>query len=131
MAMLVYLIGIFTGFVGPLIMYFIKRDSKFVSFHALQSLFWHLLYMATMIALAMLFFVLMFASIAFEVVLHHGPGAPAPVGAFLVFPLFWIVITVFWMTNLVLAVVFAIKANSGEWASYPIVGRWARRAAGI
>jgi uncharacterized Tic20 family protein len=131
MAMLVHIIGVFTGFIGPLIFYFIKRDSKFVSFHALQSLFWHLLYMATMIALMALFFVIFFVTIASEVAFHHGPGAPAPVGAFLVFPLFWVAIMVFAVLNLVLAVIFAIKANGGEWTTYPIVGKWARRAVGI
>jgi len=131
MAMLVHIIGIFTGFIGPLIFYFVKRDSKFVSFHALQSLFWHLFYLATMIALMALFFVIFFVSIASEVAMHRGPGAPAPVGAFLVFPLFWVAIMVFAVTNLVLAVVFAIKANNGEWATYPLVGGWARRSVGI
>lgn len=131
MAMLVHIIGIFTGFIGPLIMYFVKRDSKFVSFHALQSLFWHLVYMATMIALMMLFFVVFFVSIASEVAQHHGPGAPPPVGAFIVFPLFWVAIMAFAVTNLVLAVIFAIKANAGEWAAYPLVGGWARRATGV
>lgn len=131
MAMLVHIIGIFTGFVGPLIIYIIKRDSKFVSFHALQSLFWHLVYMVSVIGLMMIFFVLFFVTIASEVALHHGPGSPAPVGAFMVFPLFWVAIMLFAVTNLILAVLFAIKANTGEWAKYPIVGNWAGRAVGI
>jgi uncharacterized membrane protein len=39
MAMLAWLLGIFSSFVGPLVIYLVKKDqSKFVAFHALQSL---------------------------------------------------------------------------------------------
>lgn len=29
-----------------------------------------------------------------------------------------------WVTNLILGVVYAIKANRGEWATYPVIGKW-------
>ena len=42
MAMLAYILGIFTGFIGPLVLWLIKKDqSKFVAFHALQALLLH------------------------------------------------------------------------------------------
>jgi uncharacterized Tic20 family protein len=132
MAMLVHIIGIFTGFVGPLILYFVKRDSKFVSFHALQSLFWHLLYAFTVMALVILFAMLFAFILVSHVALHHNPGdVTPPFEVVFMFPLFWIAIMLCWMLNLGLAVFFAIKANSGEWALYPIVGGWARRAVGV
>jgi uncharacterized Tic20 family protein len=132
MAMLAYIIGIFTGFIGPLIMYFIKRDSKFVSFHAMQCLLWHLLYLVTVMVLVIVFAVLLFFVIVSHVAMHHAPGdVTPPFGVLFVFPLFWVTIMVFAVTNLVLAVVFAIKANNGEWATYPLVGAWARRSVGI
>ena len=37
-AMVAYVLQIFTWFVGPLVIYFVKRDSRFVKFHALQAL---------------------------------------------------------------------------------------------
>jgi uncharacterized Tic20 family protein len=132
MAMLVYIIGIFTGFLGPLIIYLIKRDSKFVSFHAMQCLLWHLLYLVTVMVLVIVFAVLVFVVIVSHVAMHHAPGdVTPPFAVFFVFPLFWITFMVFGLVNLVLAVIFAIKAGGGEWADYPIVGRWARRALGL
>ena len=41
MAMLVHLLCIFTGFIGPLIIYLIKKDEdKFIAFHSLQAIYW-------------------------------------------------------------------------------------------
>ena len=54
MAFLAHLLQVFTGFIGPLIIFCVKQDSRFVKFHALQSLVWQLCYMA-------LFFVLIIA----------------------------------------------------------------------
>ena len=50
MALLAHVLGIFAGFLAPLIFFLVKRDSKFVSFHALQSLAWHIIYFVLMIA---------------------------------------------------------------------------------
>ena len=45
-ALLAHVLGIFSGFIAPLVFFLVKRDSKFVSFHALQSLAWHIIYFA-------------------------------------------------------------------------------------
>jgi uncharacterized Tic20 family protein len=37
-AMLARLLMIFTWFIGPLILYLVKRESRFVAFHSLQAL---------------------------------------------------------------------------------------------
>ena len=43
MAMLAHLLSIFTGFLGPLILYLIKKDEdRFIAFHSLQALYWWL-----------------------------------------------------------------------------------------
>jgi hypothetical protein len=43
MGMLAHLLAIFTGFVGPLVLYLVKQDeNEFVRFHALQSLYFSL-----------------------------------------------------------------------------------------
>ena len=42
-AMLAHLLGIITSWVGPLVVYFIKKDkSDFAAFHALQALFFQI-----------------------------------------------------------------------------------------
>ena len=43
MAMLAHLLAIFTGFIGPLVIYLIKKDDdRFIAFHSLQALYWML-----------------------------------------------------------------------------------------
>lgn len=39
LAMVAHLLGLFTNCIGPLVIYLIKKDSKFVAFHALQEVF--------------------------------------------------------------------------------------------
>ena len=39
-ALLAHVLQIFTWWIGPLAIYLAKRDSKFVSFHAMQALLW-------------------------------------------------------------------------------------------
>jgi hypothetical protein len=29
-----------------------------------------------------------------------------------------------WIVNVILGIVYGIKANRGEWAAYPIIGQW-------
>ena len=43
MAALCHLLAMFTGFVGPLIMYLVKEDDEFVRFHALQAVYFQLI----------------------------------------------------------------------------------------
>lgn len=44
MAMLANILAIFTGFIGPLVIYFIKgNENKFVKFHSLQCLYFELI----------------------------------------------------------------------------------------
>jgi uncharacterized protein len=112
------------GFLAPLIIFLIKRQSRFVSFHALQALLWHVAYMILiMITVVGFFMVFIFTLIA------HAPakGAAPPVGLFVFFPLVWLAIMAGSIINLILAIVYAVKASQGEWADYPIFGRWARK----
>ena len=129
MAFLAHFLQVFTGFVAPLVIYLIKRESRFVSFHAMQALLWQVVYLVVIMMVFMLVFVAMFATFATH------PPAPSPSQApppafFLLFPLVWLVIMCGWVLNLVLGIVFGIKANRGEWAAYPVIGRWARRITG-
>jgi len=72
-----------------------------------------------------MFFVVMFSSLAHNPSVRHNQGPP-PGFVFLV-PLLWLGFMGGWLLNLIVGVVYAIKANRGEWATYPIFGKWLLR----
>ena len=99
MAMLVWLLAIFTWFIGPLVIYLVKKDeSKFVAFHGLQALWFGVVVLGAVIILA-------------GVTCFFGGVGGAPVG----------------LLALVVDIIWLIKANNGEWAELPVVGKWARK----
>ena len=103
MAMLSHLLGIPTSFIAPLVIYLIKKDSKFVAFHSLQALFFQLAIMVGY-AIAGLLWV-----VGIGVLLSGLVG----------------------LANLILAIVAGIKSYNGEWYEYPVVGRLARQMGGV
>lgn len=112
------------GFLPPLIIFLLKRQSRFVSFHALQALLWHVAYMIV----AVLGVVAFFTIFVLTLVTHPaGKGAAPPIGIFLLFPLVWLLIMAGSIATLVLAIVYAVKASQGEWADYPVFGKFARK----
>lgn len=122
-AMLAHLLMAFTGFIGPLVIFVVKQNSRFVRFHSLQALIWQAAYMVLVFLMMAVFFVAMFASIV-----HNPPQpthnqGPPPTFVFL-FPVIWLGFMSGWVINLILGVVYAIKANRGEWATYPVFGKW-------
>jgi len=123
LAFLAHLLQVFTGFIAPLVIYCIKQDSRFVKFHALQSLIWQLCYMALFFGAMILFFFSIFATVFSSASGGHTPNG-APPAFFLVFPLFWLFWGLGWVANVVLGIIYGIKANRGEWAGYPIIGKW-------
>jgi len=127
MAVLAHVLQLFGWWVAPLVIFLIKRESRFTSFHALQAL---LLQIASVILMIlMVIFVVLWFAISFSTFALHPPakGGPPPVAFFLVFPLVWLVFMVYWSGMLVIAIVFGIKAGQGEWAEYPLLGRLARK----
>jgi uncharacterized membrane protein len=112
------------GFIAPLVIFLVKRQSRFVSFHALQALLWHIAYIVSMMLLMVVWFVTIFATIAHTAATKaHEP----PVGLFVVFPLLWLGFAAGWVLTLIVAIVYSIKSSQGEWADYPIFGGIARR----
>jgi len=118
-----------TWFLGPLVLYLVKRESRFVAFHAMQALLWQAIYIAVLVFSFALFFVGLFAS--FPEAGESGPQPTGPPTAFLFFPLIWLFWMGGWALTLVLGTVFGIKAIRGQWAEYPVIGKWARRIVGI
>jgi uncharacterized membrane protein len=125
MAALAQALSIF-GFIPPLVFFLIKRESRFVSFHALQALLWHIAYMIVIIVAIFGFFVILI--FIFIVAAHSGPpGGTPPIGILFVFPFLWLILMAIGIANLIVAIVYAIKAGQGEWATYPLLGNLARK----
>jgi uncharacterized membrane protein len=103
MAMLAYLLGIFTGFVGPLVLWLIKKDqSKFVAFHAFQALLLHAVVVIGYVLSSLLVFVFI---------------------GFLTYPSFFAL-------GLVFSIIAGLAANRGEWYDIPVLGPFARQQTG-
>jgi len=115
------------GIILPIILYFVQKDkSKFVAFHALQSIFFHLLYLAIIIILCIfLGMVLIITGVFGSMFTHHsghlGPG--------FIFGMVIFYIGVFGSVMLAIAygIYMGIKAYNGEMKKYIIVGDWAYR----
>jgi uncharacterized Tic20 family protein len=126
-AMLAHVLMIVSWFWAPLIIYLTKRDSRFVAFHALQALYWQIIAISVWVVSFIAFFALSF-SMAWPSAATHGPPQMPPT-FFLLFPLIWLGMMGGWVLTMVLGIIFGIKASHGEWAKYPVLGRWALRHA--
>ncbi len=124
MATLAHVLQLVGWWIAPLVIFLVKRESRFVKFHALQALLLQLVYMV-MFGLCMVgWFALIFSTI----VQHPVPKGEAPPPAiFLVFPLVWLGFMGMYVLLTVMAIVYGIKAGRGEWAAYPVLGAWARK----
>ncbi len=123
--MLVYVLGVFSGFLAPLVLFLVKRDSKFVSFHALQCLAWHIIYLLLVFGGMAIFFVSMIFNLG-SLASQHGQPQPPPV-FFGFFAFVWLFAMGGWLLNVILGIIYGIKANKGEWAQFPLIGGWILR----
>src|SRR5262249_59728087 len=99
------------SWLGPLLIYLLKREqSRFVAFHALQSLAFQLGWIAIIAIGWWVTHVLMWVLIGFLLL-------PIMALLFLV-PLIW-------------SVYAGIQASNGLWYEYPVAGAWARRMVGV
>lgn len=128
MAILAHVLQIVGWWIAPLIIFLTKRESKFVSFHALQALFLQIAYMLLMVAFVIVWVAGIFVMIASA---PTTKGAPPPTGFFVLMPLVWLGWMGMWAVMLVVAIVYGVKAGRGEWAEYPLLGKLARRILNI
>ncbi len=124
MAVLAHALQVVGGWIPPLVIFFVKRQSRFVSFHALQVLFLELVYLVITMSIVMFWI----ATIALAVINNHGSSSAFPPAILVVFPIFWLVFMGVWVTKIVVAVIYSIKAGRGEWADLPVLGGLARKA---
>lgn len=121
MATLAHVLQLVGSFIAPLIIFFLRRNSRFVSFHALQAVFLQLVYMVVWMGFMVVWFAFIFGAV------FAGDKSQPPPLFFILLPLIWVLAMAIWVGLLVTAIVYGIKAGKGEWAEYPVIGRWARR----
>ena len=125
MGTLAHVLQLVGGWIAPLIIFLVKRDSRFVSFHALQVLLLQGFYFLFMMIVMGGFFAVAIAGFAFhQSTTQHGSLPPAFI---VLFPTLWLGMMGWWVFMVVVAIVYGIKAGKGEWAEYPVLGRLARR----
>jgi uncharacterized Tic20 family protein len=124
MAILAHLLQIVGLWVAPLIILLVKRESKFVSFHALEALLFQICYLFLM-GLGVFFW---FGAIILAMISAHATGEDSSPPAFMIFmPMLWLDWMCLWGAMVVIAIVYGVKAGRGEWAEYPFLGRLALR----
>ena len=126
MAMLAHILQIFTWWIGPLVIFLVKQDSKFVRFHALQALLWQIALMVLGM-IGVFLWVAVILSAVFSSAGRAAPNQAPPAAVFLGMGMIWLGFIVFYSANILFGILFGIKAGRGEWASYPLLGRWARQ----
>jgi uncharacterized membrane protein len=124
MATLAHALQLIGSWIAPLIIFLIRRQSRFVSFHALQALLLQIVHTIIVVVLITLWF-----STIFSIVFRQTSGKPLEfLPALLVLvPLVWLGFMALWVGTLIIAVLYAIKAGRGEWADYPLLGKLARK----
>jgi uncharacterized membrane protein len=123
MATLAHALQLIGSWIAPLIIFLIRRRSRFVSFHALQALLLQIIHVIIVVVLMMIWF-----STIFSIVFRQTSGKPPefPPALLVLVPLIWLGFMALWVGTLTIAIIYAIKAGRGEWADYPLLGKLAR-----
>lgn len=65
-----------------------------------------------------------FGAVFFSMLPPSHVPSPLP---FMIVPMFFLAWIAPWIAMIVMGIVYGIRANQGEWAEYPVLGRVARR----
>ncbi len=124
MATLAHALQPIGSWIAPLIIFVIRRQSRFVAFHALQALILQILQLILIVVLMVGFLMTMFLYLTPTITARPNEF---PTALFVFFPLVWLGIMSMSIGILVIAILYSIKAARGEWADYPVIGRLARK----
>lgn len=125
MATLAHVLQLVGGWIAPLVILLVKRNSRFVSFHALQALLLQGLYFFIVMLLMGVAMVAIILGVALhQPVAQHDSLPPA---FMILFPIVWLGMMGWWVFVLVVAIVYGMKAGRGEWGEYPLIGALARK----
>lgn len=131
MAVLAHVLQLIGGWIAPLVIFFIRRQSRFVSFHALQVLLFEAMCILVTMAVSSVVAVgIVFTISSGNLPLDHNARSIPPLFVAL-FAVFWLGFMFLWFVRLLLAIIYGIKAGRGEWAEYPILGGLARKILNI
>jgi uncharacterized membrane protein len=119
-----------TWWIGPLVIYLTKKESRFVAFHALQALLWQMIYTVVLFGGMIVFFAVVMVT-TFSMPRQPNVPPQPPVAIFFLFPFLWLFIIAAAAITLTLGIMYCLKAMRGEWAGYPVIGRWARKIVGF
>jgi uncharacterized protein len=125
MAVLAHVLQLIGSWIPPLIIFLIKRQSRFISFHALQAL----LFEGVLIVFMMIGMMGVFIAIGISFALggfQHRPQSGPPIFFFFSFGIFFLAMMVSGILRLIFAIIYGVKASHGEWSEYPLLGKWAR-----
>jgi uncharacterized membrane protein len=127
---LAHALMISTWWIGPLIIYLVKRESRFVNFHALQALFWQIIF-TLLYAIGMIVFLVVMITSVLPMQQGKTTQPPQfPTALLVVFPAFWLIVMGCFALSMTLGIIYCLKAMRGEWAGYPVIGGWVRRLIG-
>ena len=117
--------------IAPLVILITKRESKFVSFHALQALLLQVLYLLVLVIMMVTFLATTVTTSSGQMPQTSQPpnqeGGLLPWLSFFL-PLVWLLVWMpGWVIAIVVSILYSIKAGRGQWAQYPLLGRLARR----
>jgi uncharacterized Tic20 family protein len=127
MAMLSHLSILFGGIILPIILWAVQKDkSKFVRYHSLQAIFFHIAYVAILV-------IVIVALVVIFMIFGIGLGAMSPKGSHSgneAFPVIMIILMVVFYGGIFISVFgamayeifLAIKSYQGSYIKIPIIG---------
>ena len=111
MGTLAHVLQLVGGWIAPLVIFLVKRNSRFISFHALQVLLLQGVYFLFMMIIMGGFFAVVLAGVAFRQPIGDHNSFPA--AFFFLFPMIWLGMMAWWIFMLIVAIVYGIKAGKG------------------
>jgi uncharacterized membrane protein len=130
MATLAQVLQIIGSWIAPLVIYLLRRESKFVSFHALQALLWQVVILILWMGVMFIWVWAIFSPLLAHSE-HPATSNVPPLQIFLGIGVIGIMAMAVAVTNLFLGIFYGIKAGNGKWAEYPVIGKLARRIVGV
>lgn len=104
LGMLAHLLGIFTAFIGALVIYVVKKDSDFVRENARNALNFQICVMIAWLAVYVLVWFVAFM----------------PFGFFGLFGILGLLSPAVWVVSVIFSIIAGLKAHEGEVYKYPI-----------
>jgi uncharacterized membrane protein len=124
MAVLAQVLQVVGWWIAPLIILLVKRESRFVRFHALQAL----LLQGVYVIVSGVFVVIWFGAFFLTMSRHSGGSNTAPPPAFFVlFPLIWLGFMGLWVAVLAIAILYASRLDVANGRNILCLGRFRER----